>query len=247
MKLGEILAQVPGLPRRFVYYLEAQGYIRPTRLPKQRIARREYSPADLETIRAIWQYYRQGYSLPVASALAAAQTTVYVLLRTPPRRAAEALALLQSADRVAEAGLVYGEDNLLVLRLRAAQESDVFAVLNPVFDQGAIAGVPVVLKTVRWVHAPLPETPKEQPPMLAYVLIKVPAKHADSVLEQLRQFPGIVEAAVVYGETDIITKIAVPSQAELDDLVIRRIQGLPQVESTRTFIVVGGMHWQRDQ
>jgi len=83
--------------------------------------------------------------------------------------------------------------------------------------------------------------------MLAYVLIKVPAKHADSVLEQLRQFPGIVEAAVVYGETDIIAKIAVPSQAELDDLVIRRIQGLPQVESTRTFIVVGGMHWQRDQ
>ena len=82
--------------------------------------------------------------------------------------------------------------------------------------------------------------------MLAYALIKVPAKHLDGVLERLRTFDGITEASVVYGESDIIAKLEVANQDELDELIIRRIQDLPQVEATRTFIAVGGMHWKRN-
>ena len=53
--------------------------------------------------------------------------------------------------------------------------------------------------------------------------------------------------SAVYGETDVIAKLEVPSQAALDDLVIERIQAIPTVESTRTFIGIGSMHWQRPQ
>ena len=57
MRLGELLREVPGLEKRFVYYLEAQGVIRPTRLPKQRIDRREYSEEET------WERrYRLGFS-----------------------------------------------------------------------------------------------------------------------------------------------------------------------------------------
>jgi DNA-binding Lrp family transcriptional regulator len=65
------------------------------------------------------------------------------------------------------------------------------------------------------------------------------------VLDLLREFPHVVEAAVVYGETDIITKIEAPTQAALDEVIMGRIQGIPAVESTRTFLVVGGLAWER--
>lgn len=82
--------------------------------------------------------------------------------------------------------------------------------------------------------------------MRAWVLIKVPAKQIGGLVEALRAFPGIVEAAAIYGETDVIAKIEVPNQAALDELVMQRIQSIEAVESTRTFIAVGGMHWERD-
>ena len=82
--------------------------------------------------------------------------------------------------------------------------------------------------------------------MLAFVLIRVPAKQVDRTLDRLRSLDGIVEASAVYGETDIIAKLEVPDQVRLDDLIIREIQGLPEVEATRTFIVVGGLHWRRN-
>ncbi len=81
--------------------------------------------------------------------------------------------------------------------------------------------------------------------MQAYLLIKVPAKHAGGVLEQLKEFSGVAEASVVYGETDIVARLEVADQDELDDLILGKIQGLPSVESTRTFLVVGRLHWRR--
>ena len=83
--------------------------------------------------------------------------------------------------------------------------------------------------------------------MQAYVLIKLPAKHVEEALLELQEIPAIVEAGVIYGETDIIAKVAVSEQAELDELVFRRLHAMPTVESTRTFIVVGELHWQRDE
>ena len=51
MRLQAVLNQIEGLEKRFVYYLESQGYIHPQKLQKTRIARRDYSLADLERIR----------------------------------------------------------------------------------------------------------------------------------------------------------------------------------------------------
>src|SRR4029079_16995019 len=71
MELKEVLAQVPGLEKRFVYYLESLGYIQPARVPKLRIARRDYAQADVQRIQELWRYYQQGYALQAAQALVA--------------------------------------------------------------------------------------------------------------------------------------------------------------------------------
>ena len=81
--------------------------------------------------------------------------------------------------------------------------------------------------------------------MRAWVLIKVPAKQIGALIEELHTYPGIVEAAGIYGETDVIAKIEVANQDALDALVVQRIQSIDAVESTRTFIAIGAMHWVR--
>ena len=83
--------------------------------------------------------------------------------------------------------------------------------------------------------------------MRAYILIKVPAKQIDGIVEELKRFAGVIETSVIYGETDIVAHVLVDHQDELDDLIMNRIQTLPAVESTRTFIAVGGTHWRREE
>ena len=72
-----------------------------------------------------------------------------------------------------------------------------------------------------------------------------PAEIERQLWQTLRPAISFDEASAVYGETDIIAKVEVPGQAELDQLVFHQVQGLPEVEATRTFIVVGGLHWTR--
>ena len=81
--------------------------------------------------------------------------------------------------------------------------------------------------------------------MLAYVLLTVPGKDVGGTLEKLKEFPEVVEASTVYGESDLILRVQVPDQETLDDLVMERIHSIPGVESTRTFIAIGKMHWSR--
>jgi len=82
--------------------------------------------------------------------------------------------------------------------------------------------------------------------MKAWILIKVPAKQIGPLVDHLRDVPGIVEASGIYGETDVIAKVEVPDPDALDELVTNRIQTISVVESTRTFIGIGRMHWDRD-
>lgn len=285
MRLSEVLAQVDGLNKRFVYYLESQGYIKPEKIRKARISRRDYSHDDVALIRDVWAYYSRGYSVQSAQQLVAQaqRLAAYVLLSVPSSRWVEMLELLRGFDRVREVSFVYGQSADVVLKMAAPDDHEIFAVLNEVFDRSAVSGVPRILKVRESFIRGAPE-PANEPvgdpsgarargggepgerravgrgvvgesgasersgrarSLQAYVLLKVPAKHAGGVLERLKELSGVVEASVVYGETDIVTRLVVEDQDELDDLILNRIQGLPEVESTRTFLVVGRMHWRR--
>lgn len=77
--------------------------------------------------------------------------------------------------------------------------------------------------------------------MMAYVLIRTKAGRSKSLVEQIRTFEGVEEAAAVYGEADVVVKVDVPDESSLARLVMERIQGLAAVESTKTLIVIEGM------
>lgn len=249
MQLGEVLAQIDGLNKRFVYYLEAQGYIHPTKVRKARISRRDYSPEDVERIRDVWAYYRRGYSVQGAEDLVrqSDRLAAYVFLAVPQSGWPATLDLVKGLPRVREAAFVYGQSADLVLRVAAPDDHEVLGVLNAIFDAAAIAGVPRILKVQSGFRDEgRTSEAGRRGGVQAYLLIKVPAKQAGGVLDQLRELPGVVEASVVYGETDIVARVAGRDQDELDDLILNRIQGLPMVESTRTFFIVGKMRWSRE-
>ena len=82
--------------------------------------------------------------------------------------------------------------------------------------------------------------------MMAYLLIKAPGKDVAEVLRHLEAIDEVVEAGAVYGESDIIARIEAPSQEALDRVVMEQLHEIEAVESTRTYIVVGGTRWARE-
>jgi DNA-binding Lrp family transcriptional regulator len=79
----------------------------------------------------------------------------------------------------------------------------------------------------------------------AFVLITVPSKRSGEVVEALRKHPEIQEASAVYGDTDVIAKIRAQSLIELDRVIMDGIQSSPDVKTTRTYLVVENLHWQK--
>src|ERR687887_77265 len=151
MRLAAVLQRVEGLTKRFVYYLEAQGHIRPKRLEKRRIARRDYSDEDLGRIRAIWSYYRRGFSVQNAVELAeqADRALAYVLFAVPARRWEETLELPRGFENVLEASVVPGESEAVVAKRGAPHAGDFFAVPGPALRQATFADWPPTLKPSR--------------------------------------------------------------------------------------------------
>ena len=248
MELKQVLNEVPGITRRFVYYLEARAYIQPTKVPKQRIARREYSQQDLELIRDVWRYYSRGYSLQTAHDLATAttRTIMYLGVRTPFRSSAEVLDRLKEQDQVVEASVVYGAEPNLVLKTDTPDQSEVYHTLVPILAEMGITGLPdIYVAGQRFLKQTGTSGAGEQTTMMAYVLMVVPGKDVAEVLEHLKTFDEVKEASTVYGESDIIARVEAAGQEQLDTLVMERLHDIPAVESTRTFVVIRNLHWSR--
>jgi DNA-binding Lrp family transcriptional regulator len=246
MELKDILSQVPGLHKRFIYYLESQDYIHPAKLRRQRISRRDYSTEDLRIIRAMWRYYERGYSVQAAYDLISRNERVlsYVTLPVPFEQRQLLLDALEKQAEVMEASAVYGNSLDVITKIETPDEGEVYQVLLPAMRSIGLMGSPTVFRVVQ--HYQNETIERGSSAMIAYVLMRVPGKDADQVMQELHQFPHIVEAATVYGETDIIAKVVVENQLDLDRLIMERLHSLPAVESTRTFIVIGGLHWNRN-
>ncbi|MBN1785990.1 MAG: Lrp/AsnC ligand binding domain-containing protein [Candidatus Methanofastidiosa archaeon] len=73
---------------------------------------------------------------------------------------------------------------------------------------------------------------------LAYVLCAVKSGSEDETMEKLSKFDKVAEAFVVYGEYDIIFKVAVDSPDELREFLTKSIRSLPYIERTTTLIAI---------
>ena len=73
---------------------------------------------------------------------------------------------------------------------------------------------------------------------MAFVLINAEIGSEEEVLKELNKVEGVVEAFVVYGVYDVVTKIRADTMDKLKDIVTWHVLRLNKVRSTLTMIVV---------
>jgi DNA-binding Lrp family transcriptional regulator len=194
----------------------------------------------------MWRYYQRGYSVQASYQLLnqREQLATYVTFPVGKDSWQEAFDITISQQSVVEASCVYGSTFNFVARTDTPDEAEIYYGLLPALAGSGLAGPATVLRATNSFHRP-PANEMAGRGMIAYVFMKVPSKDIEEVMQTLHDFEEVVEAATVYGETDIVAKVVTADQAALDSLVLERFHRLEKVESTRTFIVIGGLHWER--
>jgi len=79
----------------------------------------------------------------------------------------------------------------------------------------------------------------------AFILVSVSAKDAAELVRDLKKSPGVVEAAGVYGDADVVVKVQAPDMRALDQLLFHTIQSNKHVKATRTYVAIEEQHWTR--
>ena len=71
----------------------------------------------------------------------------------------------------------------------------------------------------------------------AYIMVRVDAGKERAVLEQVRNFPEVKEAHIIYGEWDIVLKVEVDSIEGITSFVVDKLRKIDAVKLTSTMIV----------
>ncbi|TSD16100.1 Lrp/AsnC family transcriptional regulator [Haloglomus irregulare] len=72
----------------------------------------------------------------------------------------------------------------------------------------------------------------------AYVMVKAHTSEADRLLREVEAIDGVVDAAVVAGDVDLIATLSVDSPADVKAVSADSVQGIDGVEDTRTYVAM---------
>jgi DNA-binding Lrp family transcriptional regulator len=73
--------------------------------------------------------------------------------------------------------------------------------------------------------------------VLAYVLFKVSSGTEREVCQKLIEFGEVVQADIIFGEYDVIAKVATQDLDKLEDFVSQKVRNVPNVFVTSTMII----------
>ncbi|MEU3958384.1 Lrp/AsnC family transcriptional regulator [Streptomyces buecherae] len=71
----------------------------------------------------------------------------------------------------------------------------------------------------------------------AYITLKIVQNSWRTVREKLQELPGTAHIALVSGDFDVLLLVHTPDNRALRELVLTRIQAIPEVLGTRTLLV----------
>ena len=73
--------------------------------------------------------------------------------------------------------------------------------------------------------------------VLAYILFKVNSGTERDVCQKLVEFDEIIQADIIFGEYDVLTKIQTQDLGELESFVSEKVRNVPDVLVTSTMII----------
>ncbi|MFF3847319.1 Lrp/AsnC family transcriptional regulator [Streptomyces sp. NPDC002328] len=104
--------------------------------------------------------------------------------------------------------------------------ANAYARINRLVEDGVIRGFGARVDHERAGHG-----------TSAYITLKIVQNSWRTVREQLRQLPGASHIALVGGDFDVLLLVHTPDNRALRELVLTRLQAIPEVLSTRTLLV----------
>ena len=72
----------------------------------------------------------------------------------------------------------------------------------------------------------------------AFVLIMAKRSKEGKVLEKIREITEVKQAHLVYGEYDIVMEILADSLDELNNVMLKKLRGVSEIEATNTLIAI---------
>jgi len=73
--------------------------------------------------------------------------------------------------------------------------------------------------------------------VLAYVLFKVSSGTEREVCQKLIEFDDVIQADIIFGEYDVIAKVATQDLDKLEEFVSLKVRNVPNVLVTSTMII----------
>ncbi|WP_241845296.1 Lrp/AsnC family transcriptional regulator [Streptomyces sp. CB02261] len=104
--------------------------------------------------------------------------------------------------------------------------ANAYARINRLIDDGVIRGFSARVNHERAGHG-----------ASAYITLKIVQNSWRTVREQLKTLPGATHIALVSGDFDVLLLVHTPDNRTLRELVLTRLQAIPEVLSTRTLLV----------
>ncbi|MFD4140786.1 MULTISPECIES: Lrp/AsnC family transcriptional regulator [unclassified Streptomyces] len=142
--------------------------------------------------------------------------------QTPPARALDAIDrdILRMLQVDGRASIRSVAERVHVSRANA------YARINRLIDDGVIRGF-----SARVDHERAGQGAS------AYITLKIVQNSWRTVREQLQALPGAAHIALVSGDFDVLLLVHTPDNRTLRELVLTRLQAIPEVLSTRTLLV----------
>jgi DNA-binding Lrp family transcriptional regulator len=73
--------------------------------------------------------------------------------------------------------------------------------------------------------------------VLAYVLFKVSSGTEREVCQKIIEFDEVMQADIIFGEYDVIAKVATQDLGKLEEFVSQKVRNVPNVLVTSTMII----------
>jgi DNA-binding Lrp family transcriptional regulator len=135
---------------------------------------------------------------------------------------------LDKTDRAIVAALV--QDGRISVRALAEQvhisRANAYARIGRMVDDGTISGFTTRLNPAKVGLG-----------TSAYVTVNIQQNAWRTVGERLRRIPYIEHFALVGGDYDVLALVRAPDNTVLREVVLEQIQSIPNVRSTRTWLV----------
>jgi len=71
----------------------------------------------------------------------------------------------------------------------------------------------------------------------AYIMINVRTGSEDEVCNELMKFEEVEDASTIYGEYDAVAKVHTKDMDSLDEFILKKLRGIPNIFITTTMII----------